>query len=172
MAYYCVDNISFYTGADQKYIFSLDVALQSEADVAFFVNHKLVEERKTYNPNTHFLPHGVDYDHFAACQSGNLPIPEDIARIPEPRAGYMGAIFQLDYELVEFLAKKNPKVSFVFIGEVQEDTSRVDKLPNVFFLGKKSYESIPNYLEALRPFAIKMTLDRGGDKTLNLELKR
>jgi hypothetical protein len=38
----------------------------------------------------------------------------------------------------------------VFIGEVQEDTSRVDKLSNVFFIGKKPYETIPNYLQALR----------------------
>jgi hypothetical protein len=30
----------------------------------------------------------------------------------------------------------------------------------------------PNYLESLRPFASKITLDRADEKTLNLELKR
>ena len=30
----------------------------------------------------------------------------------------------------------------------------------------------PNYLESLRPFAVKISLDRGGNHTLNLELKR
>lgn len=30
----------------------------------------------------------------------------------------------------------------------------------------------PNYLESLRPFATRITVDRGDDKTLNLELKR
>jgi glycosyltransferase involved in cell wall biosynthesis len=149
LVYYCVDNISYHPEVDQKYVFSLEAELQRNADVAFFVNHKLVEERKSYNPNLHFLPHGVDYEHFASCQDGLLAVPEDIAHIPKPMVGYMGVIFGLDYDLVRYLAKKNPNVSFVFIGEVQEDISKVEKLPNVFFLGKKPYELVSNYLQEL-----------------------
>jgi glycosyltransferase involved in cell wall biosynthesis len=147
LAYYSVDNISHYSNTDQAYILSLDVGLQQAADVAFFVNHKLAEERAGNNPNTHYLPHGVDFEHFAKVQSGGLPVPPDLGSIPRPIAGYIGVIDGLDYELLKFLALKSPAVSFVLIGEVLEDTGAVAGVPNIFFLGKRPYESLPNYLQ-------------------------
>jgi hypothetical protein len=147
LIYYCVDNISYYPGADQKEIFSYEMEIQKNANLCLFVNHQLVEERKIYNPNTFYIPHGVDYDHFSKCLESGLSIPDDIKNVSRPIAGYVGAIREIDFELVKFLAEKNKNISFVFIGDILAELPDCELLENIHFLGKKSYEILPNYIQ-------------------------
>ncbi len=147
LVYYCVDNISFFEGADQRYIADLDRDLHKQADVAFFVNHQLAEERKKHNPRTFFLSHGVDFDHFADLKNKTLPMPEDFLELKRPIVGYMGLIRDLDFDLIKYLAGRNPNCSFVFIGENYSALEAIDGLPNVYFLGKKDYAILPQYLK-------------------------
>lgn len=145
LVYYCVDNTPHYPGVDHRYMVQLENELHAGADLALFVNRALLDERRGFNPNTHHTGHGVDYEHFARAQAGG-PMPEDMAHIPRPIAGYMGEINSLDIELLEFLARRNPGVSFVFIGDIYADMARVQALPNVHFLGKRPYRVLPDYL--------------------------
>ncbi len=147
LVYYCVDNTPHYPGVDHAYMIELENDLHRNADLALFVNHTLLEERKHFNPNTVYTGHGVDYDHFAKAQSRMLPVPEDIASIKGPIAGYMGEINSLDIELLKYLAKENPGVSFVFIGDIYADMDALSGLQNVHFLGKRPYEQLPAYLQ-------------------------
>lgn len=151
LVYYCVDNTPHYPGVDHRYMIRLENELHAGADLALFVNHTLLDERRGHNPNTHYTGHGVNYEHFAKAQ-GPGDVPADIAAIqaknPGPIAGYMGEINSLDIELLEFLARRNPGVSFVFIGDIYADMQRLQALPNVHFLGKRSYEQLPDYLRA------------------------
>lgn len=148
LVYYCVDNVSFYHGADHDEIFRQDTDLQRAADLALFVSHELLEERCSLNPNTRYLNHGVDADHFASAQSQSLPIPDEMQKIRKPIAGYLGSIADLDLKLIRYLAHTNPDVSFVFIGEGYTDVSILREFDNVHFLGRRPYERLPAYTKA------------------------
>ncbi|WKZ15030.1 MAG: hypothetical protein QY317_14120 [Candidatus Jettenia caeni] len=154
LVYYCTDNVAYYTGEINHYILDMDIRIQQSADVAFFVNHRMVEERKNFNHNTHHLGHGVDYDHFARCNLNHLPVPDDIMDIKTPIVGYIGVLTDLDFELVRYLARKNKDLSFVFIGDIYSDTTVVKEEKNIYFLGKKPYELLPNYMQKIACFGI------------------
>ena len=147
LVYYCVDNTPHYPGVDHSYMIALENDLHRKADLALFVNHTLLEERKHFNANTFYTGHGVDYEHFAKAQTGTLPIPPEMAAIKGPIAGYMGEINSLDLDLLKHLARENPDVSFVFIGDMYSDMQAIQELRNVHFLGKRPYEQLPNYLQ-------------------------
>src|SRR6185295_3669346 len=86
-------------------------------------------------------------------------IPDDIAAIPGPIVGFFGLIADwVDLELIRRLARMRPSIHFVLIGKVATDISALADLPNVHFLGQKSYADLPGYCRAfdvaLLPFAI------------------
>lgn len=147
LIYYCVDNTPHYPGVDHGYMIELENDLHRNADLALFVNHALLEERRHFNPNTFYTGHGVEYDHFSKAQGRSLPIPEDMKTIKGSIAGYMGEINSLDIELLKYLARENPEVSFVFIGDMYSDMEAIQGLGNVRFLGKRPYEQLPAYLQ-------------------------
>ncbi len=148
LVYYCVDNISHLPGANQKYIYDLDVSIHKEADLALFVSHDLLAERKQFNRHTYHISHGVDFDHFAKVGSIPLSIPDDIKNIKQPIAGNVGVINEIDLELVKYLATRNKHISFVFVGDIYMDISAIKSIENVYFLGKRPYAVLPNYLQA------------------------
>ena len=147
LVYYCVDNTPHYPGVDHAYMITLENDLHRKADLALFVNHTLLDERKSFNHNTFYTGHGVNYPHFALAQSRSLPLPNDIAVIKGPIAGYMGEINSLDINLLVFLAENNPDISFVFIGDIYSDMKLVATLKNVYFLGTRKYKQLPAYLQ-------------------------
>ena len=147
LIYYCVDNTPHYPGVDRAYMTALEDDLNRNADLAFFTNQTLLEERSGFNPHTFYTGHGVDYAHFAQAQGRNLPVPEELAAIKGPIAGYMGEINSLDIDLLVYLAEHNPDVSFVFVGDIYAEMERVARLGNVHFLGKRPYEQLPAYLQ-------------------------
>jgi glycosyltransferase involved in cell wall biosynthesis len=149
LVYYCVDNISFYSGADTPFIQQLDAHLQSHADLILFSGRRLFEERVHQRSDIYLLPHGVDFDHFARAQSPVQWMPQDLRTLSQPIVAFIGVIAGLDVRLIEYVARRQPNVSFVFIGKVQMDVSRLEKVPNVHFLGKKDYEVLPDYLACL-----------------------
>lgn len=150
LVYYCVDNTPHYPGVDHAYMIELENDLHRNADLALFVNHTLLEERRHFNPNTFYTGHGVDYAHFAQAQDQSLPVPGDIAAIKGPIAGYMGEINSLDIDLLKYLVHENPQVSFVFIGDMYSDMETVRSMRNVHFLGKRAYEQLPAYLQRFK----------------------
>jgi len=151
LVYYCVDNIPAFPGVDGSYLLELEDELHRKADIAFYVNHALLKQNSLRNPRTFYTGHGVDYAHFAAAQTVEFPVPSDLDAIIKASdgqiAGYMGEVNSIDIGLIEFLANKNPNISFVFIGEICESVDVLKSLPNVHFLGQKSYRELPAYLQ-------------------------
>ncbi|MGH8189322.1 MAG: hypothetical protein ACREUC_22385, partial [Steroidobacteraceae bacterium] len=139
LVYYCVDNVSFYRGADTRFIQRLDALLQSRADLILFSGRRLFEERVHQRPDIYLLPHGVDFDHFARAQSPVRAMPHDLRALSLPIVAFIGAITGLDVQLIDYVARRQPGVSFVFIGKVQMDVSSLAGRANVHFLGKKDY---------------------------------
>ena len=48
------------------------------------------------------MPHGVQYDMFAAALDEETKIPDDISKLPKPVVGFYGNIYPwIDFKLVE-----------------------------------------------------------------------
>jgi glycosyltransferase involved in cell wall biosynthesis len=75
-----------------------------------------------------------------------MPIAEAVAKIPQPRIGYFGAIepWLIDQELVDRAARERPEWNWVFIGNKSRGLE-IEDLPNVHFLPPVSYEELPHY---------------------------
>lgn len=150
LVYYCVDNVTAFPGVDSAYLATLEENLHRGADLAFFVNHALLSHYRDRNPNTFYVGHGVDFEHFSGIHGGSLAVPDDMVSIVDISqgriAGYMGEISGMDADLISFLATENPMVAFVFIGTIYENVSALEAFPNVYFLGQKAYRDLPAYL--------------------------
>ncbi len=92
------------------------------------------------------VTNGCDYDHFKAAP---YAIPEDMDfKTGKPIVGYYGAVAEwMDYELLRKISKTE-KYDIVLLGISYDgsfEQSGLDKLHNVHFLGKKSYDILPSY---------------------------
>jgi glycosyltransferase involved in cell wall biosynthesis len=150
LVYYCVDNVSFSRGVDTAYIQSLEIQLQTAADLIFFSGRRLFQERAQQRSDIYLLSHGVDYDLFVRAQRSIDPLPADLQTITQPVVGYIGLIRELDLELIAHVAARNKHVSFVFIGDLAMEVDSLSNHSNVHWLGKKSYEDLPRYLQGFR----------------------
>jgi len=145
-AYYVSDEYSF--SATEVPVPLAERNLLKSAGVAFLTSPALMEKRGSFNPNTQFVPMGVDFQKFATP----VPEPDDLRAIPHPRIGYVGHLKNvLDWPLLLELATFHPRWSFVFVGpkrphpEIDELVKQMDALPNVHFLGGKPTEILGAY---------------------------
>jgi glycosyltransferase involved in cell wall biosynthesis len=144
--YYCVDDFASFTGYDRRRVQSDEVDLCKRADLVVTTSRALQEAKKSLNSNTIFVPHGVDYEHFAKalCPCAE---PVDLSAIPRPRVGFFGLIRDwLDLDLVRQVAAKRPAWQFVFIGghDWSVDLS-LYRMPNIHFIGGRPYGDLPAY---------------------------
>jgi glycosyltransferase involved in cell wall biosynthesis len=118
----------------------MDARLKQSAAVVMYSGRKLYEEAESRH--RYFLEQAVDYERFASLPPGT---PEDIAEIPRPVLGYVGAAdwYTMDVPLIEHVARVRPDWHWVFIGA----KSNVVQLsaPNIHFLGSKPYSELPRY---------------------------
>jgi len=119
--------------------------LVKKADIVFATAKTLLEKYSWAGSKLHYLPNGVDFDHF--YDSGDT-LPEEFHAIPAPRAIYVGMIADwFDVKTIEKAAKAYPNVSFILIGESAIDLSSIRSLQNVYILGGRKYTTIPTYLK-------------------------
>jgi len=126
-----------------------DRQMAERADRILCVSEMLCRAYAAHGRKVKYLPHGVDFRHFAAA-SGPGPVPEDLAAIPKPIAGYVGSTeaVAFDARLVVATAEARPDWSFVLVGPV-EDPKRFRGHANIHLLGKRPYERVPDYLRGL-----------------------
>lgn len=153
----CMDELSAFKFAPKE-LKELEAQLLERADVVFTGGQSLYEAKKDRHHNVHAFPSSIDYDHFAKARRITHD-PEDQAAIPFPRIGFFGVLDErLDVELVEGIANARPDWQIVMIGPIVKiDQSDLPQLPNIHYLGSKSYKELPNYLAmwdvAMLPFA-------------------
>jgi UDP-galactopyranose mutase len=86
--------------------------------------------------------------------------PADQFIISHPRIGFFGVVDErMDLKLLEAIAQLKPDWNFVIIGPVVKiDPATLPVASNIFYLGSKSYEDLPEYLGgwdvAMMPFAL------------------
>lgn len=154
----CMDELSAFRGAPVRLV-DMERELMARADAVFTGGYSLWEVKQRQHDNAHPVPSSVDIAHFAAARDG-LADPVDQADIAHPRMGFFGVIDErFDIELVEKLATLRPDWQIVLIGPVVKiDPATLPQLPNIHYLGGKSYDELPAYLAgwdvALMPFAI------------------
>jgi glycosyltransferase involved in cell wall biosynthesis len=124
-----------------------------EADVVICTGRKLVESRRQYNPEIHFVPEGADVRLFLSAQAPETAVPEDIADLRPPVIGYVGVLdFRLDTALLAFLAERHPDWSLALVGPQKSDTedlTRLREMPNVRFLGNRPIAQLPAYIKKM-----------------------
>ncbi|MBK8466530.1 MAG: glycosyltransferase [Chloracidobacterium sp.] len=160
--YYCVDEYTAFTGASRG-LKEIEDDLFRRADLVIVSAETLFESKKHFNPNTFVIRHGTDWHHFRTALDPELPIPLDIADLPQPIIGFHGLLADwVDYELIKKVAVHFKDGSVVLIGKTSVDARQKIKvladLPNIHMLGRKEYKELPAYCKAfdvaLNPFEI------------------
>jgi glycosyltransferase involved in cell wall biosynthesis len=155
--YDCMDELSAFKGAPPQ-LLSREAELMDLADVVFTGGHALFEAKKSRHRNIHPFPSSVDCTHFGQAR---LPCrePTDQASILRPRLGFFGVIDErMDLKLLDAVARARPDWQLILLGPVVKiDPSELPRLPNLHYLGAKSYAELPSYISgwdvALLPFA-------------------
>jgi glycosyltransferase involved in cell wall biosynthesis len=154
LIYHCVDAIDAQPGMPSGAIGDWEQRLCRRADVVFVTSPALQRRLGSLNPRTHFYPNVADGAHFGQALEPALPLPADLAAIPRPRLGFVGAIsaYKLDLALLEQLARTHANWSLVLIGPVGEgdpdtDVTALTALANVHLLGPRPYAALPACLK-------------------------
>ena len=156
--YDCMDELSAFRGAPPG-LLRLEQALLDRADLVFTGGRSLYEAKRDRHPRVFCFPSSIDAAHFGQARA-RRPDPADQAGIPRPRIGFFGVVDErMDLDLVRALAERRPDWRFVMIGPVAKiDPEALPRLPNLHWLGGKSYADLPAYLSGwdagFMPFAL------------------
>ena len=146
VVYDCMDELLNFKFAPPE-LKELELELFASADVAFTGGINLYHAKKQSHSNIHGIPSSIDKDHFRQARQ-TIDEPEDQHQIPHPRFGFYGVVDErFDLELIKRSAELRPEWSFVIIGPVVKiDPESLPKLPNIYYLGGRSYHELPRYL--------------------------
>jgi len=146
LVYQRTDRFEEFPGVDVDTIRRFDQRLKRQADLTVFVNNTLFGEESGQCKKAIYLDHGVDYEMFASAEK-NANIPADIANIPKPIIGFYGGFagHTTDIALLERIVDLLPQMSFVFVGQASQECEGLKARKNVWMLGQKPYEQIPDY---------------------------
>ncbi len=129
-------------GLEENYQYCLN-----HADLIYTNSKETAEWFLVTRPDVVHIPNGVDSTMFDGLKS--FPLPKDLKGISSPVVGYAGKMQQMfDVDLVEKAVLDMPDVNFVFIGQKLDSkwTEKLWKYPNVYYLGDKYYDLLPQYL--------------------------
>lgn len=122
--------------------------IHKKADIIFTTSKKLYDFHKQHHNNVYMCPNGADYEYFSKASEVFSEKPKDMPKDDKVTIGYFGAIATwVDWNLVYYLATTNPDKNFVFIGPLFNIYKFPITLGNVYYLGKKQYSELVNYLQ-------------------------
>lgn len=121
----------------------------SLANAEYFSKHYGVQD-------VQLISNGVSPEKFM-----NLKPLSILNRIPKPIVGFGGKFTHLvDVDLVNFVIQQNPKVSFVFVGQILDRSifKRIVHRPNFFYLGDLHYNDyikvVPMFDVGILPYVV------------------
>ena len=146
LIYQRTDRYEDFPNIDAQLIRMCDKTLKQESDLTLYVNADLYACEQDQCRHAFNLDHGVDYALFSTANQ-NPEKPLDISNVPDPIAGYFGALdsHKLDLVFLCRIADILPDISFVYVGKALADFSELAKRKNVWLLGQKDYPMIPHY---------------------------
>ncbi|MDI6869878.1 MAG: methyltransferase domain-containing protein [Bacillota bacterium] len=133
----------------------LESRLLAISDLVSIAAEGMRAARAATTDHLYLIPNGANPEDFARP----APAPADLAAIPAPRIGFVGALGDwVDQDLLLHIAQKRPDWSLVLIGPPLTSVDRLKSRPNIHLLGGKPYEELPRYLGnldvGLIPFSI------------------
>jgi glycosyltransferase involved in cell wall biosynthesis/polysaccharide pyruvyl transferase WcaK-like protein len=191
--YDCMDNWSTFPGfADRAGVLARERELVATADAMVVSSRTIQRHWAAARPDAVLARNAADVEFFAGA--GDLTgaaadpapsvlqsarndahsagrnvvtgaVPEPIADVTGPVAGFFGAVVEwFDVALVHRVATARPDVTFVFVGGIARvSLEALEGLPNVRFLGHRPYEEMPGYLRrfdvCLVPFTVSAVTD-------------
>ncbi len=156
--YDCLDDYADFKEVDPWFINREEHAFLNECDLSLATARPLYAKTSSQSSPSVLVPNACEFEHF------NHPAtaPQGLEmRGSGPVIGYYGAIADwFDTDLIEKVATQRSDWNFVLVGCTDgADTSRLEKLRNVQFLGERPYADLPGYLSmfdvATIPFKIK-----------------
>ena len=164
VVYDCMEEFSAGRSAPRQ-MQQRESALLRRADLVLTSGPSLHEARRSANPCVICVPGGVDAAHFE--RRGALGKRHLVACAEElqgatlrPRLGYCGVIdARLDLDLLRTVADADPRWQIVMVGPVVDiDPARLPQRPNIHWLGRQSYDLLPQLVAGwdvcLMPFAL------------------
>lgn len=130
----------------RRYVSDLEKKIIKGADIVFVVSQALLELAKKINNNSYQVLDGTIPEIFARYDGR---IPDEMRGIPHPILGYAGSVFRrVDIDLIAELGIKLPRCSIVLVGNILFPPEKLIKIKqkNIFLLGGKSYDELPNYM--------------------------
>ncbi|MEQ1642481.1 MAG: glycosyltransferase [Pyrinomonadaceae bacterium] len=163
LIYHCVDEYAAFSDIEAGPILALEKELMQKSDLVVVSAEKLLDDKKSENPNTHLIRHGTDWRHFRTALDPELALPSEVADLPKPIIGFHGLLADwVDFDLIKKVAEHFSNGSVVLVGKVAADAEKhasvLDGVANVHFLGRKPYADLPAYCKAfdvaLNPFVV------------------
>jgi len=157
--YHMVDEYTGYSGVSEAWrpvMRRMEQDLIQRADLVFVTSPTLLEHKRALNEHMLLIPNAVDYQAFAAALESGRPLPDDIAQVPKPVVGYVGAINdKVDLALLAATARTATDWSWVLVGPVTVTDEvglcalrELRSLPHVHLLGRKKVDDVPRYIAA------------------------
>lgn len=156
--YDCMDELSAFAAAPPQ-LMDYERALFKKVDIVFTGGYSLYESKSRQHPHVYPIPSSVDIAHFGVARQAN-PQPPDQINLPGPKIGFYGVIDErIDLDLIRAIATARPDWQVIMVGPVLKiDPQSLPRLPNIHYLGPKTYDALPMYLSgwdvAFMPFAI------------------
>jgi glycosyltransferase involved in cell wall biosynthesis len=144
--YDCMDELSAFKNAPRELV-QMEKLLMQRTDIVFTGGQSIYEAKRRLHRSIHPFPSSIDVPHFHKARNPAAE-PADQSAIPHPRVGYFGVIDErLDIGLVSQVAVAMPDVHFIMIGPVVKiDPAELPRLPNIHWLGGKTYAELPSYM--------------------------
>lgn len=140
--YYCVDDWANYPALNAADFLLMESELIDVADGFAATSQVLYEKRRDVEGSL-YLPHGVDYDHFATDAAESTGYPE-LDNLTGPVVGFFGLIAEwIDTDLIAYLADRFRSAKFVLIGKSVVDTNQLASRPNIVRLPEVDYSILP-----------------------------
>ena len=144
--YHCVDLIK-----GEAYIAKHGVKAEENAckvaDYVITTSNPLKEKLKVFNHKTVCIANASDFEHFSVQQNK----PDEFSSTEKVRVVYTGSLgHRIDYELIKNIALENPDFDIYMVGPKHSTYfagQELEVLPNVNFLGPRSYEKLPAYIQ-------------------------
>src|SRR6185503_5340845 len=134
----------------KKHATVLEPELIRKVDIVVANSIYFAEYCRKINPRSYYIGQGCDFESFDP--DNTAPTPEDIAGIPHPIIGYVGALNaeRLNPDIIARLAKAQPSWNIVLVGPEDETfrQSSLHGMPNVHFLGHKALNVLSAYVKS------------------------
>lgn len=143
--YRVTDNFSAFSRATDVFL-QREKEIAQKVDVVVYTARSLEPLVDQLRPQKKlFVPNGATMKHFIS--KNGFPRPAEYENIRKPIILYVGAMnYWFDWDLVNYVASELKHLSFAFIGPEKLALERLEKLPNIYILGRRSYDTLPAYI--------------------------